>query len=71
MDLVGPTCVRSAGGKWYVHVVVDDYSRYAWVFFLEEKGKTFGFIVDIVLRLSNERHGEAIQSIHSDNGLEF
>jgi hypothetical protein len=28
MDLVGPTRVRSAGGKWYVLVVVDDYSRY-------------------------------------------
>jgi hypothetical protein len=38
MDLVGPARVRSAGGKWYDHVVVDDYSRYAWVFFLEDKG---------------------------------
>jgi hypothetical protein len=38
MDLVGPARVRSAGGKWYVLVVVDDYSRYAWVFFLEDKG---------------------------------
>jgi hypothetical protein len=43
MDLVGPTRVRSVGGKWYVLAVVDDYSRYAWVFFLEEKGETFGF----------------------------
>jgi hypothetical protein len=39
MDLVGPARVRSAGGKWYVLVVVDDYSRYAWVFFLQEKGR--------------------------------
>jgi hypothetical protein len=31
MDLVGPARVRSAGGKWYVLVVVDDYSRYACV----------------------------------------
>jgi hypothetical protein len=29
MDLVGPASVRSAGGKWYVLVVVEDYSRYA------------------------------------------
>jgi hypothetical protein len=34
MDLVGPSRVRSLGGKWYVLVVVDDYSRYVWVFFL-------------------------------------
>jgi hypothetical protein len=26
MDLVGPAHVQSAGGKWYVLVVVDDYS---------------------------------------------
>jgi hypothetical protein len=28
MDLVGPARVRSAGGKWYVLVIVDDCSRY-------------------------------------------
>ena len=44
MDLVGPSCVRSVGGKWYVLVVVDDYSHYAWVFFLESKDETFGFV---------------------------
>jgi hypothetical protein len=55
-DLFGPSRVRSAGGKWYVLVVVNDYSRYAWVFFLEEKGETFGFVRDLVLRLRNERH---------------
>jgi transposase InsO family protein len=58
------------GGKWYV-LVVDDYSRYAWVFFLEEKGETFGFVRDLVLRLRNERHSDAIQAICSDNGSEF
>jgi hypothetical protein len=71
MDLVGPAHVRSAGGKWYVLVVVDDYSRYAWVFFLEEKGETFSFVRDLVLRLRNERHGDAIRAIRSDNGSEF
>jgi hypothetical protein len=50
MDLVGLARVQSAGGKWYVLVVVDDYSRYAWVFFLEDKGETFGFVRDLVLR---------------------
>jgi IS30 family transposase len=59
------------GGKWYVLVVVDDYSLYAWVFFLEEKGGTFGFVRDLVLRLRNERYGDAIRAIRSDNGSEF
>jgi hypothetical protein len=50
---------------------VDDYSRYAWVFFLEDKGETFGFVRDLVLRLRNERHGDAIREIRSDNVSEF
>jgi hypothetical protein len=44
MDLVGPARVRFVGGNWYVLVVVDDYCRYVRVFFLEEKGKMFGFV---------------------------
>jgi hypothetical protein len=60
MDLVGLARVRSVSGKWNVLVVVDDYSRYAWLFFLEEKGETFGFVRDLVLSLRNERHGDAI-----------
>jgi transposase InsO family protein len=71
MDLVGLARVRSTGWKWYVLVVVDDYSRYAWVFFLEEKGEMFGFVRDLVLRLRNKRHRHAIRVIRSDNGLEF
>jgi transposase InsO family protein len=71
MDLVGPARVRSTGGKWYVLVVVDDYSQYAWVFFLEDKGEKFGFVRYLVLRLRNERHENAIRAIRSDNGSEF
>jgi transposase InsO family protein len=71
MDLVGPAHVRSADGKWYVLVVVDDYSPYAGVFFLKDKGETFGFVRDLVLRLRNERHEDAIRVIRSDNGSEL
>jgi hypothetical protein len=39
MDLVGPGRVCSAGGKCYVLVIVDDYSHYSWVFFLDDKGR--------------------------------
>jgi hypothetical protein len=38
MDLVGPARVRSAGGKWYVLVVVDDYSGMLGCSFLRRKG---------------------------------
>jgi transposase InsO family protein len=55
MDLVGPARLCSAGGKWYALVIVDDYSRYAWVFFLANKGETFGFVRDLILRLKTWR----------------
>jgi hypothetical protein len=29
MDTVGPSRVRFMGGKWYVLIIVDDYSRYS------------------------------------------
>jgi hypothetical protein len=41
MNTVGPSRVRSMGGKWYVLVIVDNYSRYSWVFFLESKDQVF------------------------------
>jgi len=70
MDTMGPARVRSVGGKWYVLVVVDDFSRFSWVFFLESKDEVFGFVHDLILRLNNESHGR-VRAIHSDNGTEF
>jgi hypothetical protein len=41
MDTVSPSQVRSMGGKWYVPVIVDDYSCYSCVLFLESKDEVF------------------------------
>jgi transposase InsO family protein len=71
MDLVGLARVCSAGGKWYVLVIVDDYSRYAWIFFLADKGETFGFVRNLILRLKNETHLDVVRAIRSDSGSEF
>jgi hypothetical protein len=51
MDTVGPAQVCSAGGKWYVLVIVDDFCRYSWFFFMESKEETFLLVRDLVLRL--------------------
>jgi hypothetical protein len=68
--LVQLVCAR-AGGNWYVLVIVDDYSRYAWVFFLADKGETFGLVRDLILRLRNKRNRVVVRAIRSDNGSEF
>jgi hypothetical protein len=70
MDTIGPSRVRSMGGKWYVLVIVDDYSRYSWFFFLESKDEVFEHFWSLALRLNNE-HLNCFKPIHSDNETEF
>ena len=53
MDTVGPARVCSFGGKWYVLVIVDDFSRYSWVCFMEGKDEAFPLARDLILRLQN------------------
>jgi transposase InsO family protein len=70
MDIVGPSRVRSMRDKWYVLIIVDDYSRYSWVFFLESNDEVFEYFQSLALRLNNE-HPNSLKVIHSDNGTEF
>jgi transposase InsO family protein len=70
MDTIGPSRVHSMGGKWYALVIIDDYSRYSWVLFLESKDEVFQHFQSLSLRLNNE-HSIFIKAIHSDNETEF
>jgi transposase InsO family protein len=70
MDTFGPSRVCSMGGKWCVLVIVDDYSRYSWVFFLESKDQVFEYFWLLALRLNNE-HPNCLKVIRSDNETEF
>jgi hypothetical protein len=40
MDLFGPVTYISIGGNKYGLVIVDDYSHFTWVFFLQDKNET-------------------------------
>jgi hypothetical protein len=70
MDAIGPSQVRSMEGKWYVLVIVDDYSRYSRFFFLKSKDEVFEHFQSLALRLNNE-HPNYLKAIHSDNVTEF
>jgi transposase InsO family protein len=70
MDNVGPSRVRSMRSKWCVFVIVDDYSRYSWVFFLKSKDEVFEHFRSLALRLNNE-HNNCLKAIRRDNGTEF
>jgi transposase InsO family protein len=70
MDIVSPSSFRFVGGKWYVLIIVDNYSRYSWGFFLESKDELFENFQSLSLRLKNE-HSNCLKAIRSDNGTEF
>jgi hypothetical protein len=70
MNTVGPSRIRSMGGKWYVLVIIDDYSCYYWVYFLECKDEVFEHFQSLALRLNNE-HPNYLKVIRSDNSTEL
>jgi hypothetical protein len=45
IDLFGPIAYISIGKNKYGLVIVDDYSRFTWVFFLQDKSETITFRV--------------------------
>ncbi|XP_042757515.1 uncharacterized protein LOC122197456 [Lactuca sativa] len=69
-DLCGPSSIESIGGSKYILVIIDDFSRFTWVFFLKLKSeatpklKTFIKQVEVQLK-------KPLRNVRSDNGLEF
>jgi hypothetical protein len=54
MDLFGPIAYISIGESKYRLVIVDDYSRFTWVFFLQEKSQTQETLKGFLRRAQNE-----------------
>nr|GFA44481.1 retrovirus-related Pol polyprotein from transposon TNT 1-94 [Tanacetum cinerariifolium] len=70
MDLCGPMHVQSINGKRYVLVVVDDYSRYTWVFFLHSKDEASEVIISFIKKTQVNLQLQ-VQHVRTDNGMEF
>lgn len=70
MDLMVHMQVKSIGGKMYVFVCVDDYSRFTWVKFIIEKSYTFKVFKELCQLLQREK-GIGIVKIISDHGRKF
>jgi len=70
IDLMGPMQVASIGGKRYVLVVVDDFSRFTWVNFIKEKSDTFESFKELCIQLQREKD-RGIVRIRNDHGTEF
>ena len=70
LDLFGPIDTTSLGGSKYAFVIVDDYTRYTWTYFLAHKSDCFKCFSKFC-KLTQNKKGFMISSIRSDHGGEF
>jgi transposase InsO family protein len=70
MDLFGSIAYISIDGSKYYLMIVNDYSCFTWVFFLQEKYQTQETLKRFLRRAQNEFRLK-IKKIISDNGTEF
>lgn len=70
MDLFGPNAYKSLGGNSFGLVIVDDFSRFTWVFFLEDKSQVQKIFKTFAKKAQNQFEVK-IKKVRSDNGSEF
>jgi transposase InsO family protein len=70
MDLFGPTTYTGIGGNKYGFMIVDDFTRYTWVFFLVDKSDVFITFKTFIKRIHNEFE-TIIKKVRSGNGSKF
>ncbi|GKA07009.1 putative ribonuclease H-like domain-containing protein [Tanacetum coccineum] len=70
MDLFGPTFVKSLMKKMYCLVVIDDCSRFTWVFFLATKDETSGILKFFITGIENLLDHK-VKVIRCDNWTKF
>nr|GEV14935.1 hypothetical protein [Tanacetum cinerariifolium] len=70
IDLCGPMRVASINGKRYVLVILDDYSRYTWTYFLRSKDETPEVLIDFLRLVQRGLHAQ-IRIVQTNKGTEF
>ena len=70
MDLFGPVNVLSINRSSYCLVVIDDYSRFTWVFFLSNKTGIADLIKKFVVMIEKQTNNQ-VKALRTDNGTEF
>ena len=70
MDLFRPSRTISLGGISYAFVIVNDFSRYTWVLFLDHKNDVFHEFSKLCRKIKNEKCF-TISRLRSEHGREF
>nr|GEU89637.1 zinc finger, CCHC-type [Tanacetum cinerariifolium] len=69
-DLCGPITPPTPSGKKYIFLLVDDYSRYMWVYFLSTKDQAFDTFKEYKKSIENELR-TTLKMLRMDRGGEF
>lgn len=70
MDVWGPASTLSSNGSRYFLSILDDYSKYMWLFPLQLKSNVSS-IVMALLKYVETQFFTKLMSIQTDNGGEF
>jgi transposase InsO family protein len=70
MNLFDPITYVSIDGNKYGLVIINDYSRFTWVFFLQDKSETQK-VLKKFLKWAQNKFDAKVKRIRSDNDTEF
>ena len=70
IDIWGPINVKSFNGFRYFLTIVDDFSRYTWIFFMKHKSEA-RVLIKSFFTFVQTQFNTTIKILRSDNGLEF
>ncbi|KAJ9536503.1 hypothetical protein OSB04_un000340 [Centaurea solstitialis] len=70
VDLCGPIAVQSLGGKKYILVLIDEFSRFTWLEFMKKKSQVPSILINL-LKILQVLLGLQVRVLRSDNGTAF
>ena len=69
-DLWGPYTVAALNKHHYFLTIVDDYSRFTWVYLLKHKSETKSVLSNFITMIQTQMH-KNVKMIRTYNGMEF
>ena len=69
-DICGPMKVKSIGGSVYFMTIIDDFSRYVFVYLLKHKSEALKTFQEFKIWAENST-GNKIKTLRTDNGGEY
>ena len=70
VDIWIPMSFPSASGHRYFLTIVDDHTRFTWIFFMKSKSETATLLKQFIILVENQ-FTKTVKVVRTNNGLEF